>query len=64
MIEVVQVFDRAPIAKLESDDAAALERNIETAHRLFRKQTGMADTASGPWTMKEMSQQKMIVFRK
>jgi len=26
MIEVVQAFDRAPNAKLESDDAAALER--------------------------------------
>jgi hypothetical protein len=35
MIEVVQAFDRAPIAKLESDDAAALERKIETAHWLF-----------------------------
>jgi hypothetical protein len=31
MIEVVQV----PIAKLESDDAAALERKIQTAERLF-----------------------------
>jgi hypothetical protein len=35
MIEVVQAFDRAPIAKLESDDAVALERKIKTAHRLF-----------------------------
>ena len=30
MIEVVQAFDRAPIAKLDSDDAAALDRKIET----------------------------------
>jgi acyl-CoA reductase-like NAD-dependent aldehyde dehydrogenase len=35
MIEVVQAFDRALIAKLESDDAAALERKIQGAARLF-----------------------------
>src|SRR5580692_1110011 len=35
MIEVVQAFDRALIAKLESDDAAALERKIQAAARLF-----------------------------
>jgi acyl-CoA reductase-like NAD-dependent aldehyde dehydrogenase len=35
MIEVVQAFDRAPIVKLESDDAAALEHKIQTAARLF-----------------------------
>jgi acyl-CoA reductase-like NAD-dependent aldehyde dehydrogenase len=35
MIEVVQAFDRAPITKLESDDAAALERKIATATRLL-----------------------------
>ena len=35
MIEVVQAFDRAPIAQLESDDAAALERKIEAARRAF-----------------------------
>ena len=35
MIEVVQAFDRAPIARLESDDAAALDHKIETARRLF-----------------------------
>jgi hypothetical protein len=34
MIEVVQAFDRAPIAKFDSD-AAALDRKIETARRLF-----------------------------
>ncbi|WP_420992269.1 aldehyde dehydrogenase family protein [Cupriavidus sp. 30B13] len=36
MIEVVQAFDRAPITKLESDDADALERKLTTATRLFR----------------------------
>jgi hypothetical protein len=35
MIEVVGAFDRAPIARLDSDDAAALDRKIETAGRLF-----------------------------
>ena len=35
MIEVIQAFDRAPITRLESDDAAALDRKIETAQRLF-----------------------------
>jgi hypothetical protein len=34
MIEVVQAFDRAPITRLESDDAAALDRKNETAQRL------------------------------
>jgi acyl-CoA reductase-like NAD-dependent aldehyde dehydrogenase len=35
MIEVVQAFDRARISNIESDDAAALERKIATAARLF-----------------------------
>ena len=35
MIQVVQAFDRAPIARLESDDRAALDRKIEAAQRLF-----------------------------
>ena len=35
MIEVVQAFDRAPITQLDSDDATALERKIETARRLL-----------------------------
>lgn len=36
MIEVVQAFDRKPIADIESDDAAALEHKLATARRLFR----------------------------
>jgi acyl-CoA reductase-like NAD-dependent aldehyde dehydrogenase len=36
MIEVVQAFDRAPISQLPSDDAAALERKLSTASRLFK----------------------------
>src|SRR5271166_430883 len=35
IIEVVQAFDRAPIAQLDSDDATALERKIEAAAQLF-----------------------------
>jgi acyl-CoA reductase-like NAD-dependent aldehyde dehydrogenase len=35
MIEVVQAFDRTPIARLDGDDKAALERKIEAARRLF-----------------------------
>src|SRR5271165_6118538 len=35
MIEVVQAFDRAPIAQIDSDDATALERKIEAAAQLF-----------------------------
>jgi acyl-CoA reductase-like NAD-dependent aldehyde dehydrogenase len=35
MIEVVQAFDRAPIAQLASDDAAALNRKIEAAHGVY-----------------------------
>jgi acyl-CoA reductase-like NAD-dependent aldehyde dehydrogenase len=35
VIKVVQAFDRTPIADLESDDAAALDRKFEAARRLF-----------------------------
>jgi acyl-CoA reductase-like NAD-dependent aldehyde dehydrogenase len=35
MIEVVQAFDRTPIAALETDDAAALERKLEAARKAF-----------------------------
>lgn len=35
MIEVFQAFDRAPIARVDSDDAAALDRKIEAARGLF-----------------------------
>ena len=30
---MAQAFDRAPIARLDSDDAAALDRKIEAARR-------------------------------
>jgi acyl-CoA reductase-like NAD-dependent aldehyde dehydrogenase len=44
MIEVVQAFDRATIAELDSNDAAALDRKIETARRLFADRSGWLKT--------------------
>jgi acyl-CoA reductase-like NAD-dependent aldehyde dehydrogenase len=44
MIEVVQAFDRATIAELDSDEAAALDRKIETARRLFADRSGWLKT--------------------
>jgi acyl-CoA reductase-like NAD-dependent aldehyde dehydrogenase len=86
MIEVVQAFDRAPIARLDSDDAAALDRKIEAARRVFENRhawlkphrrieilrklaviAGRRESGYGvggiPWTMQEMTEKKMIVFR-
>jgi acyl-CoA reductase-like NAD-dependent aldehyde dehydrogenase len=40
MLEVVQAFDRARIATIETDDAAALERKLEAAERVFRDRDG------------------------
>ncbi len=40
MLEVVQAFDRAPIAEIEPDDAAALERKLQAADRVFRDRDG------------------------
>ena len=33
MLQVVQAFDRAPIAEIATDDAAALERKLQAAAR-------------------------------
>ena len=40
MLKVVQAFDRAPIAEIETDDAAALERKLQAAERVFRDRDG------------------------
>ncbi|NMG39264.1 aldehyde dehydrogenase family protein [Chelativorans sp. ZYF759] len=40
MLTVVQAFDRAPIAEIETDDAAALERKLQAAERAFRDRDG------------------------
>ncbi|MDQ0314938.1 aldehyde dehydrogenase family protein [Amorphus orientalis] len=40
MLEVVQAFDRALIAEIETDDAAALERKLQAAERVFRDRDG------------------------
>lgn len=40
MLTVVQAFDRAPIADIETDDAAALERKLQAADQVFRDRDG------------------------
>lgn len=40
MLKVVQAFDRVPIAEIETDDAAALERKLQAAERAFRERDG------------------------
>lgn len=40
MLTVVQAFDRAPIAEIETDDVTALERKLQAAERAFRDRDG------------------------
>ncbi len=40
MLTVFQAFDRAPITEIETDDAAALERKLSAAERVFRDRDG------------------------
>lgn len=40
MLKVVQAFDRQPMAEIETDDAAALERKLQAAERVFRDRDG------------------------
>lgn len=40
MLKVVQAFDRAPLAEVETDDAAALECKLEAAARAFADRDG------------------------
>ena len=40
MLEVVQAFDRALVAEIETDDAAALERKLQAAERAFKNRDG------------------------
>lgn len=40
MLTVVQAFDRAPIAELPFDDAAALERKLNAAEKAFKNRDG------------------------
>ena len=40
MLKVVQAYDRALIAEIETDDAGALERKLEAAVRVFADPTG------------------------
>ena len=40
MLQVVQAFDRTPIAEIATDDAAALEAKLSAAQRVFRDREG------------------------
>jgi len=40
MLTVVQAFDRVPIAEIETDDAAALERKLQAAEHAFSDRDG------------------------
>lgn len=40
MLTVLQAFDRTPIAEIGVDDAAALERKLQAAERVFRNRDG------------------------
>ncbi|OEY99667.1 MULTISPECIES: aldehyde dehydrogenase family protein [Stenotrophomonas] len=40
MLKVVQAFDRAQIAEVPTDDAAALERKLRAAERVFKDRDG------------------------
>ncbi|MFD1910730.1 aldehyde dehydrogenase family protein [Halodurantibacterium flavum] len=40
MLRVVQAFDREPITEIETDDAAALERKLQAAERVFKDRDG------------------------
>ncbi|KRA54494.1 aldehyde dehydrogenase [Pseudoxanthomonas sp. Root65] len=40
MLTVVQAFDRTPIAEIGVDDAAALERKLQVAERVFKDRDG------------------------
>lgn len=40
MLNIVQAFDRAPIATLETEDAAALEHKLQAAERVFKDRDG------------------------
>ncbi|AXE64948.1 aldehyde dehydrogenase [Hyphomonas sp. CACIAM 19H1] len=40
MLKVHQAFDRAQIAEVETDDAAALERKLQAAERVFKDRGG------------------------
>lgn len=40
MLQVVQAYDRAPIAEIATDDAAALEAKLQAAEKVFRDRDG------------------------
>ena len=40
MLQIVQAFDRKPIAEIPTDDADALEAKLEAATRAFSDRNG------------------------
>ena len=46
-MQVVQAYDRAPIAEVDTDDAAALEAKLATATRVFRDRNGWPTRRAG-----------------
>ena len=40
MLQIVQAFDRAPIAEIPTDDADALEAKLDAATRAFQDRDG------------------------
>ena len=54
-LQVVQAYDRAPIAEIDTDDAAALEAKLAAATQVFRDRDGLAagrtnaSTCCGGW---------------
>ena len=40
MLQIVQAYDRSPIAELPADDGAALESKLASAHKVFRDRDG------------------------
>ena len=40
MLQVVQAYDRVPIAEVATDDGASLETKLEAAYRVFRDRGG------------------------
>ena len=54
-LQVLQAYDRVPIAEIDTDDAAGLESKLVSATRVFRDRKGWltgrtnASMCSGGW---------------
>jgi hypothetical protein len=79
MLQIVQAYDRSPIAQVATDDADGLEAKLDLAVRAFRDRdhtafrtdwmpfAGRRQSGYGiggiPWSMHEMTEEKMVVLR-